>query len=244
MLKRPRLEPLRYQIRDFILDLLRRRQYKPGDKIPTESELTEMLQVSRSSLREGLHLLEEERVIRTRHGAGRYLLASPSDLEFDIARLQSVTEMLAGYDIRSSVQVLSVSEEPATPEVALFLEIDEGTPVISIERARSVGDIPIIYSIDILEQRHFDCPWQPSDFEGSLLDFLKERCDILLDFAYTQIKVVAGAEMITKGIHTNPEVPWILLIQTNFNQLGDPIIFSKDYHRSDYVSFHVRRSRF
>ena len=244
MLKRPRLEPLRYQIRNFILDLLRRKQYKPGDKIPTESQLTEMLQVSRSSLREGLHLLEEERVIRTRHGAGRYLLASPSDLEFDIARLQSVTEMLDGYEIQSTVRIIQVSEEPATLEVALHLEIDEGTPVISIERCRSVGDIPIIYSVDVLEKRHFTCEWQPSDFQGSLLEFLKEKCDILLDFSHSQIKAVPGSLLLENGIHSDPVVPWILLIQTNYDQLGDPIIFSCDYHRSDYVSFHVKRSRY
>lgn len=243
MAKRPRLEPLRYQIRDFVLDLLRRDKYQPGDKIPTESELLEMMQVSRATLREGLHLLEEERVIRTRHGAGRYVLSAPSDLDFDIARLQSVTEMLDGYDLSNSVQVLSAAVQPANPEVALSLEIEEGTPVVCIERTRSVGIIPVIYSIDIIEERHFAAGWSPDDFTSSLLRYLQEKCDILLDYSLATIKAVPGSALPNGSIQIDNDVPWILFIQTNYDQLGEPIIFSKDYHRSDYISFHVRRMR-
>lgn len=244
MTKSLRSEPLRYQIRDFILDLLRRNKYKPGDKIPTESELLEMIQVSRSSLREGLHLLEEERVIRTRHGAGRYVLSAPSDLEFDIARLQSVTEMLQGYELDNSVEVINVAEQPADPDIALHLGIKETTPVVSIERIRCVNEVPVIYSIDIIEKRHFVDEWQPEDFAGSLLVYLKDHCDIILDYSQSSIKAVSGDELPNKGIQTDHHVPWILLIQTNYNQLGEPIIYSKDYHRSDYITFHVRRLRF
>jgi GntR family transcriptional regulator len=245
MTQRPRLEPLRYQVRNYLLDLFKANQYKPGDKIPTESELIEMLQVGRSSLREGLHLLEEERIIRSRHGSGRYLLSYPSELDFDMARLQSVTEMLADYHIGKSVKVLSITEEPASPEVAANLTIDEDAPVVRIERTRSVGDIPVIYSVDIIEKKRLCSPFEPFDFQGSLLDYLKERCDILLDYSHTIIKAVPGNELLSVGLEfvIDPEIPWILLIQTNYDPYGEPIIYSRDYHRSDYITFHVRRHR-
>lgn len=242
-MKHPRLEPLRYQVRDYLLDLFRVKKYKPGDKLPTESELLEMLNVSRSSLREGLHLLEEERIIRSRHGSGRYLLSSPSELDFDMARLQSVTEMLANYDIGNNIKVLNLTEQPASPEIAANLGVDEGTPVICIERTRSVGDVPVIYSIDIIEKKRLPSPSYPADFQGSLLSYLKEHCDILLDYSHTIIKAVPGNELMHTGINTDPDIPWILLIQTNYNPYGEPIIYSRDYHRSDYISFHVRRLR-
>jgi GntR family transcriptional regulator len=189
-------------------------------------------------------MLEEDRVIRTRHGSGRFLLSSPSDLDFDIARLQSVTEMLEGHDIHSTVRVIGVTEQPANAETAIHLEIDEGTPVLRIERCRSVGDTPIIYSIDTLESRHFTNGWSPDDFKGSLLDHLKDNYDLQLNYSHALIKIIPGSELASAGVYSDPDVPWILLIQTNYNQLGDPIIFSHDYHRSDSVTFHVRRLRY
>ena len=38
-------------------------------------------------------------------------------------------------------------------------------------------------------------------------------------------------------------VPWILLEQVNYDQQGRAVIYSKDYHHSEYITFHVLRYR-
>ncbi len=243
MARPPRTVPLRYQIKDFIVDLLRRENYQPGDKIPTESELTDMLDVSRATLREGLHLLEEERVIRAKHGSGRYLLSLPEDLEFDITRLQSVTEMLGAFGIPVSTKVLGVKHINADPEIAWQLQIEENQPVIAIERVRYAHDNPVIYSIDMIcEDLIGDC-WQEDDFNGSLLQVLEEKFNIFLDYSIATIRAITSQDLIPPEIEIDPNVPWIVLIQTNFTNIGDPIIYSKDYHRGDDISFKVKRLR-
>src|SRR3972149_11126253 len=93
--------PLRYQIRKDILDFIVEKGYQPGDQFPSEQELSDLLEVSRFSLREAIHLLEEECVISTKHGTGRFLLSPPGDFSIDLTNLQSVTELLAGSDIQS-----------------------------------------------------------------------------------------------------------------------------------------------
>jgi len=243
MARTPRTVPLRYQIKDFIIDLLRREHYQPGDKIPTESELTDMLDVSRATLREGLHLLEEERVIRAKHGSGRYLLSLPEDLEFEITRLQSVTEMLGAFGIPVSTKVLGVKRINADPEIAWQLQIKENEPVIAIERVRYALDKPIIYSIDMLCEELLGDSWQDDDFKASLLQILEEKFLIFLDYSIATIRAVTSQDLIPPEIEIDPNVPWIVLIQTNYTNLGDPIIYSKDYHRGDDVSFKVKRLR-
>jgi GntR family transcriptional regulator len=235
--------PLRYQIKDFIIELLRREKYKPGDKIPTESELTDMLGISRSTLREGLHLLEEERVIRAKHGSGRYLLSLPEDLEFEITRLQSVTEMLAAFGIQVSTKVLGVKQIIADHEIAWQLQIMENQPVIAIERVRYAHDKPVIYSIDMISEDLLRDKWRSEDFSGSLLQILEENFNIFLDYSVTTIRAVTSDDLIPTEIEIDPNVPWIVLLQTNFTNLGKPIIYSKDYHRGDAVSFKVKRLR-
>lgn len=243
MTRTPRAVPLRYQIKDYILDLLRREQYQPGDKLPTESELTEMLEVSRSTLREGLHLLEEERIIRAKHGSGRYLLYLPEDLEFEITRLQSVTEMLAGFGIPVSTKVLAVKQIQADSQLAWQLQIEEKDPVVSIERVRYAHQNPIIYSIDMISEALLGKRWQAEDFAGSLLQILEAEFNIFLDYSVATIKAVTSQDLIPPEIEIDPNVPWIVLVQTNYTSLGEPIIYSKDYHRGDDISFKVKRLR-
>lgn len=57
------------QLREMISD----GGLKPGDKIPSERELTERLNVGRSSVREALRALELLGLIETRRGEGTYI---------------------------------------------------------------------------------------------------------------------------------------------------------------------------
>src|SRR5580693_5218781 len=58
-------EEVAKQIERLILKKL-----KPGDKLPSERELAEMLQVSRSSIRDAIRSLELIGVVEPRQGAG------------------------------------------------------------------------------------------------------------------------------------------------------------------------------
>lgn len=60
---------LRADIKRLLLDL----RLKPGDPLPTESEMIEILHVSRGSLREALKSLQAVGILETRHGSGSYV---------------------------------------------------------------------------------------------------------------------------------------------------------------------------
>jgi GntR family transcriptional repressor for pyruvate dehydrogenase complex len=64
-----------------ILDQLRQKELKPGDKLPPERELAEILGVSRPSLREALRALSIMKVVEVRQGDGTYVSAlNPEEL--------------------------------------------------------------------------------------------------------------------------------------------------------------------
>ncbi len=58
------------QLRDDILN----GEHQPGDRLPSERELCDILGVNRSSVREALKRLEQARLIETRHGGGSVVL--------------------------------------------------------------------------------------------------------------------------------------------------------------------------
>jgi len=69
------VEPRRLyrQIADQIATLIRRGEYKPGDRLPPERDLAVRLGVSRPSLREALIALEVEGYVEVRIGSGVYV---------------------------------------------------------------------------------------------------------------------------------------------------------------------------
>lgn len=79
------------EIANRLLVLIQGQELRPGDKLPAERELAQMMGVSRPVLREALRALSLMRVVDIRHGDGTYITSLEpeqliSHLDFVLAR--------------------------------------------------------------------------------------------------------------------------------------------------------------
>ncbi|HET7658719.1 MAG TPA: GntR family transcriptional regulator [Bacillales bacterium] len=65
------------QVARHISQYISEEQLAAGDQLPPERRMSDLLQVSRSSVREGLRVLEMLRYLESRHGGGTYVAAPP-----------------------------------------------------------------------------------------------------------------------------------------------------------------------
>ena len=56
-----------------IIQIIQRNGYEPGQKLPTEKEMTGFLNVGRNTLREALRILQSANVVTIRQGSGTYI---------------------------------------------------------------------------------------------------------------------------------------------------------------------------
>lgn len=89
------------QLRNAILS----GQYLPGSQLPTEQELCEIMDVSRSTIREALRALEAEGLIDVRRGSGAFVIEKLNNL----ATRGEILKWLAGRE-ESVFQILQVRE--------------------------------------------------------------------------------------------------------------------------------------
>lgn len=100
---------------------------KPGDKLPSERELTEMFQVSRSSVRDGIRTLESAGLVEARQGEGTIVCdLSPDSVVSPLANVlvrkrQLVAELL---DVRKMIEppLAARAAHNASPEEIAYLE--------------------------------------------------------------------------------------------------------------------------
>ena len=85
----------------------------PGDKLPTERELTERLGISRNVLREAFHVLERRGVISSRQGKGRFLRTTPQTEVEMPEQFESITRNLERYSLLDTYEVRKALEVKA-----------------------------------------------------------------------------------------------------------------------------------
>src|SRR4051812_20775561 len=84
-------------------------RYAPGERLPTEAELTRAARVSRTVVREAVAALRAEGLVVTRQGIGAFVSAMPQQAPFriDPERMQSLEEILNVMELRLGVEIES-----------------------------------------------------------------------------------------------------------------------------------------
>jgi GntR family transcriptional regulator, transcriptional repressor for pyruvate dehydrogenase complex len=103
-LRRPR--GLVQEIVNNLADSIRSGQIKPGDKLPSESEIMGQFDVSRTVVREALSKLQASGLVETRHGIGTFALTLPDTSNFKISGcdFSTVADVIAVLELRISLE--------------------------------------------------------------------------------------------------------------------------------------------
>jgi GntR family transcriptional regulator len=235
--------PLPLQVRDALRARIAAGELPPGERLPAEPALAGALGVSRGVVREALKLLEQDGLVRVRHGRGHFVAALPVLVRKPITQLESVTEMLQSLGYQPEGRVLAVREQPADPEVAAKLELAPGEPVVVLERLRLARGQPLIYSAEVFPRRLLAADPAGVDGSGSRLRVLESADGVHVASSAAQIRAVRLPAAVAHHLGVPADEPWMLMEQVSLDSSGRPLIYSHDYHRGDLFTFAVVRRR-
>ncbi len=88
-------------VQKFLLDYIRKKGLQTGDKLPSERELVQLLEVGRSSVREAIQILAEKGIIEKKPGKGTYLKT-----KIHYNKLKDITTWLPSIDVNQSLDLL------------------------------------------------------------------------------------------------------------------------------------------
>jgi GntR family transcriptional regulator len=138
---RSRPEPLWHQAEQALRAQIADGTWPDGTQLPNEGKLSEMLGVSRITIRHALRNIEESGLLRREHGRGTFVRTST--VTAGVRGLTSFTQEMADRGLVVGSRVLEMVEIPASTEVANALEIAEGDAVVMMRRLRAGNNQPI-----------------------------------------------------------------------------------------------------
>lgn len=120
--------PLRVAMYSQLAQAIRGGDLPAGSLVPTEIELGAAMKVSRTVVREALMLLEEDGLIRSRRGVGRFVAEAlpPIGLE----RITPLEDVFASFGRPVTIDRVRASAEPASEFVAPGIGVAVGQPAL------------------------------------------------------------------------------------------------------------------
>lgn len=159
----PTFSPLYRQIKSLILQALESGEWRPGEAIPSETELAGRFNVSQGTVRKAIDEMAAENLLIRRQGKGTYVASHSDPRAF--FRFLRLVPLAGGIEPTKSLP-LECWRAKAGPEAARVLGLKLGDPIIIVRRLLAFSDVPVVV----------DEIYLPGEiFAGLSLEVLKEH---------------------------------------------------------------------
>jgi GntR family transcriptional regulator len=234
--------PYYIQLIDVLKEKIGSGEWQPGDQILSEPELCEVYGVSRTVVRQALREVELEGLVVRRKGKGTFI-AEPKISESLAQKLTGFYHDMVDRGLNPVTEVFVQRVLPAPKKVCEFLKLPAGSPVIELQRLRSVNDEPIVLVTSFLPEAL--CPPVASaDFSNqSLYDFLERECGLLIASGRRYIEAATATEFEAKMLQVEPGAALLSLDSISFLEDGTPVEYYHALHRGDRSRFEVELVR-
>lgn len=145
--------PLYVRVKRLVNDAVKEGALRPGDAIPSERDVAEMLNISRVTVRRAFAELVSEGQLTQKRGSGTYVGGVPRRIEQPLSRLTSFSEDMKLRGLETRAEWLSRATELATPEEALKLSLSPSDKVSRFKRLRFANDIPMAIEEAVIPER-------------------------------------------------------------------------------------------
>ena len=230
------------QAKEQFLELCEKGTFTPGQRIPSETEMSKLFGISRETWRSSLEQLRREGILYSKHGAGTYLLDSTHKIENDLSELRSLSDMIRNAGIVECTPEVSITYEPPTAEVAQMLRMECSESVCVIKRTRYSESGVICSSVNYIPGSLAD-ELDLDDPPLSIFHYFEEKKGVLVTRSTTKIVIPSKDDPILSELLKIRDVSVLGLKQLHFDSRGNPAMYSIDYLRCDLFDFSITRVR-
>lgn len=209
---------------------------RPGDRLPSEAELSQQFDVNRLTVRRALNELHQRGLIDTVHGKGSFVAFPVMRYNVSAGRDASFTRSMQelGHDV--AIRLLSARTARSDE---LTTELDTDGRVLTCTTLRLVNGQPWSYSVTDIDADRFPGLAQEWSGETSLFDFLLDVHGIRMQRAHRTF--AAGLADPGEAEHLQVRVGSAILEMKGLNvdQHGVPVAAVVHRFRGDRVQFTV-----
>ncbi len=218
-------KPRYQQLKDLIIGRISSGELRPQDRVPSENDLVEAMNVSRMTANRALRELNDEGYVR--RVAGRGTFVADFRARSHVLEVHNIADEIQHRGHAHTCEVIRASRQHARGEIAKALHVEQGFDVFHLLLVHFENGLPIQ-----VEDRHVLADFAP--------DCLEQDFRYVTPSAYlTAISPLQEAEQVVRASLPNAAVrkrlqmsdnePGLVVIRRTWSR-GRPVTFARLHH--------------
>jgi GntR family transcriptional regulator len=228
--------PLYSQLKEVLLENIQSGELKGGAKLPTETELCDLYKVSRNTVRTAIDELSKEGYLIKKQGKGTFV--QHKKIGENISSNLSFSSVCISNGMKPSNQLITVALQPATEADIKALNIKPGSKVLYIARVLYADGIPVIYDKLYINEIYSDLIKENLN-NVSIYSLLYQKYGVVMKHSHKTIELAYANEEEAALLNTKKGDPVLLMNETVFDSLGNPVHRTKQIILGDRFKYVV-----
>ena len=230
------------QVTEILGQRLRDGVYPPGSRIPSESELAEDLQVSRTTVRNALAKFAADGLLIRKQGDGTYVSARALEIDQRYGGQWDFARVIEGNNYKPSIQMLDRQQRQLIEEEANLLAIPADSPAWVVDRLFYADDIPAIYVTNVIPITYFHNKQAVPDGNLHIHDLIDSMCGQTVAYATTDIEAISWATVPDVFKRNGQERPMLKLTEGFYNRDNVALALGISFYDDSVLRLRLIRS--
>jgi GntR family transcriptional regulator len=233
----PAFSPLYQQIKALMVRDLQAGTWRPGEAIPSETELAARFKVSQGTVRKAIDELATENLLVRRQGKGTFVAThAEQTTQYRFLRLQPDDGQAGG----TQRQFIDCRRLRAPADVARALGLRSGDAAIQIKRVLSLRGVPVVFDEIWLPAAPFKglTAERLSGYRGPMYGLFESEFGVRMIRAEEKIRAVAAEGQAAELLAVSPGTPLLLVERLSLTYGDKPVELRRGLYNT--ASHHYR----
>jgi len=233
--------PRYFQLKEIMRERIRSGEWKPGELIPSERELSEKYGISRMTARQAITELVNEGLFYREQGKGTFV--SQRKITQQLIHLTGFTEDIRARGQRPGTKVLSATMDPADEETAEKLRINPGTPIFRLQRLRLADDEPLAIELSQISFKGCEGLLEEDLENNSLYRLLEAKYGLALMEADQELEAGLTGSEEAQLLKISVASPVLFTRRITYTDRNQPIEYAKAVYCGNKYTFYTHMKR-
>jgi DNA-binding GntR family transcriptional regulator len=233
-------EPKFVAVYNQLFKMINEGDFSEGSRLPSEPDLSKLLGVSRTTLRQALALLQDDGVVKNIRGKGNFIIKSHSDKPVGFETIGHPVYKCSADTIDEVKMQMHI--EPSTDYINQALGRKTAVAVVIDRWYISEGN-PAAYSFTLIPIETISKFNVDLNDRNKVLEFVEKEIYEISSNVLVEVKYSTAGNISAKVSPISPENQFYLIQETMYEGSEFPLVHNKHYLpiKSSSIEFHQKK---